>query len=193
VKKDQKTSVTREKILETAIDLIYQVGFVKASIRQIAKKVGISKSSIYEHFKSKNEILYQIIINLNTLVIKELTHAADMHENPVDSLKAMIFWQVRVMSERRKEVKIYIEEPYQLPIRLRKKVLKGHRQVYDLYYMKICEIGDDLFPGLNKVAVTFANFGMMHWVYRWFREDGEISIEEVAEVIIRIFFEGILK
>ena len=41
--------------------------------------------------------------------------------------------------------------------------------------------------------MAFANFGMINWVYRWFKEDGEMTIEEVADVIIRIFFNGILK
>jgi len=193
VKRDQKSSVTREKILETAIDLFYQVGFVKASIRDIAKKVGIAKSSVYVHFKKKDDILFQIITDLTDYALKELRKAADMHDNPLDSLKAMIFWQVCVMTERRKEVKIYIEEQYQLPTRLRKRALKGHRQVYELYYNKICEMPQDLCPDMNRVAMTFTNFGMIHWVYRWFKEDGEMTIEEVAEVIIRILFNGILK
>jgi len=98
-----------------------------------------------------------------------------------------------VTTEKRKEVKIYIEEQYQLPQRLRKRALKGHRQVYGLYYNKICEIHQDLPPDMNRAAMTFANFGMINWVYRWFREDGEMTLEEVAEVIIRIFFNGILK
>jgi len=193
VKTGLKTNIMKEKILESAIDLFYKAGFVKASIRDISQKVGIAKSSVYEHFKSKDDILYQIIIDLNTFVVRELKQAASMHDSPLESLRAMIFWQVCVTTEKRKEVKIYIEEQYQLPPRLRKSALKGHRQVYKLYYDKICEINQDLLPDMNRIAMAFANFGMINWVYRWFREDGEMTIEEVAEVIIRIFFNGILK
>ena len=193
MKTDHKTNIMKEKILESAIDLFYKAGFVKASIRDISQKVGIAKSSVYEHFKSKDDILYQIIIDLNTFVVRELKRAAGMHDSPLESLRAMIFWQVCVTTEKRKEVKIYIEEQYQLPPRLRKSALKGHRQVYKLYYNKICEINQDLLPDMNRIAMAFANFGMINWVYRWFREDGEMTIEEVAEVIIRIFFNGILK
>jgi AcrR family transcriptional regulator len=193
VKKDPKANIMKEKILAAAIDLFYQKGFVKASIRDISQEVGIAKSSVYEHFKSKDDILYQIILDLNTFMVKELKRAAEMRESPLEALKAMIFWQVCVTTEKRKEVKIYIEEQYQLPPRLRKKALRGHRQVYQLYYDKVCEIPRDLLPDMNRAAMTFANFGMVNWVYRWFKEDGEMTIEEVAEVIIRIFFNGILK
>jgi len=190
VKTDHKTNIMKERILEAAIDLFFKAGFVKASIRDIAQKVGIAKSSVYEHFKSKDDILYQIIIDLNAFIMRELKQVAGRYENPLESLRAMIFWQVCVTTEKRKEVKIYIEEQYQLPPGLRKKALNGHRQVYKLYYNKISEIPQELLPDMNRIAMTFANFGMINWVYRWFKEDGEMAIEEVADVIIRIFFNG---
>ncbi len=52
---------TREKILDVAIDSIARRGFEAVSIRDIAREVGIRESSIYNHFKSKYEILDTII------------------------------------------------------------------------------------------------------------------------------------
>ncbi len=52
---------TRERILDAAIDQIAQKGFEAVSIRDIAREVGIRESSIYNHFKRKDEILDTII------------------------------------------------------------------------------------------------------------------------------------
>jgi len=52
---------TREKILDVAIDSIARRGFEAVSIRDIAREVGIRESSIYNHFRSKDEILDTII------------------------------------------------------------------------------------------------------------------------------------
>ncbi len=52
---------TRERILDVAIDSIARRGFDAVSIRDIAREVGIRESSIYNHFKSKDEILDTII------------------------------------------------------------------------------------------------------------------------------------
>lgn len=51
---------TRKKIFECAIKLFQTRGFEAVSIKDIADNVGITQSSIYNHFKSKHEILYTI-------------------------------------------------------------------------------------------------------------------------------------
>lgn len=124
---------TKEKILNRAIDLFCEVGFVKASIRDLVNVLGISKAAVYFHFKDKQEILYQIILDLNSFVMGELNVVLEQYDDPVECLKEMIFRQVCFTTEKRKEVKIYMEEQYQLSPTLRKKALHRHRQVYDLY------------------------------------------------------------
>ena len=58
---DESALTTTEKILDASIDLIAKEGFDAVSIREIAKTVGIRESSIYNHFRSKDEILDTII------------------------------------------------------------------------------------------------------------------------------------
>jgi len=54
---------TKEKILECATRLFAEKGFSSISIRTLAKEVGITEGSIYNHFKSKKEILETILKN----------------------------------------------------------------------------------------------------------------------------------
>jgi predicted HAD superfamily phosphohydrolase YqeG len=87
-----------------------------------------------------------------------------------------------------------MEEQYQLPTVLRKRALKQHRQIYDVYYNMLCKIKDKgLIRDIDETVMTFAIFAMMNWSYRWFKDKGRLSIEEVAEHIIRIFFGGIFR
>jgi len=55
---------TKQKILTAALDLISKQGYAGTSIRQIARKVGVRESAIYNHFKSKGEIFNSIIANI---------------------------------------------------------------------------------------------------------------------------------
>ena len=51
----------KEKIFDRSIDLFSQFGYDRVSMRQIAKEVGIKESSIYNHYKSKESILDEIL------------------------------------------------------------------------------------------------------------------------------------
>ena len=53
-------ATTKSKIIEHSLALFAENGFKGSSMRQIASNVGIRESSIYNHFKSKNEILEAI-------------------------------------------------------------------------------------------------------------------------------------
>lgn len=52
---------TKEKILAAALDLFCVNGYTTVSVRDIGKAVGIKESSIYYHFKNKEEILQTIL------------------------------------------------------------------------------------------------------------------------------------
>ena len=189
-----KISKTKAEIVEKATDLFYEHGFVKASIRDIVKAVGITNSTVYIHFENKDEILYFIIEDIGSVVLKEIRSGIEAHDDPVECLREMVFRQVCLIKEQRKEIKIYMEEQYQLPTVLRKRALKQHRQIYDLYYNMICQIKEKgLIRDVDETVMTFAIFAMMNWSYRWFKNKGRLSIEEVAEDTIRIFFGGIFR
>lgn len=189
-----KRSNTKKKILKKATELFYEHGFVKASIRDIVRAVGVTNSTVYIHFRNKDEILYSIIENIGSTLIAELQKVASKHADPIICLREMIFRQVCLIKEKRKEIKIYVEEQYQLPTLLRKKALAQQRQIYDIYYHQIDELKKKGFTNdVDQTVVTFCIFATMNWAYRWFRDRKRLSIEEVAEDMIRILFSGILR
>ncbi len=56
-----KYANTKERILNSALDFFSVNGYSGASIRQIAKSIGIRESAIYNHYKSKEEIFLAIL------------------------------------------------------------------------------------------------------------------------------------
>ena len=53
-------SGTKAKILQVATALFSELGYKGASVRKIAKKVGIRESAIYNHFKNKEAIFLEV-------------------------------------------------------------------------------------------------------------------------------------
>ena len=89
-----KRSNLEEKILDTATELFAEHGFVKASVRDIAKRVSGSNSCLYVYFKNKDEILFRIITDVGAELLKELETVTGKHDDPVESLRKMMFSQI---------------------------------------------------------------------------------------------------
>lgn len=56
---------TKERILETALELFAQSGYLGTSMNDIAGKLGITKGALYKHYTSKQEILDSIVERMN--------------------------------------------------------------------------------------------------------------------------------
>lgn len=85
---------TKELILKAALMQIQEAGYNGTSIRDIAKKVGVRESAIYNHFKSKSEIFEEIINKLkpDSVAKKLLTDALlEKLNNPELFLKEFAF------------------------------------------------------------------------------------------------------
>lgn len=57
MKQEEKSMLSREKILNAAGEIFEQKGFDAATMQDITEKCGLSKGAIYHHFKSKEEIM----------------------------------------------------------------------------------------------------------------------------------------
>jgi len=52
---------TKDRILDTALDLFIKQGYDKTSLREIAEQVGVTKAALYYHFASKEEIFRTLV------------------------------------------------------------------------------------------------------------------------------------
>ncbi|MCD6533729.1 MAG: TetR family transcriptional regulator [Deltaproteobacteria bacterium] len=184
----------KAEIIDKATELFFNQGYVGASIRDIVKAVGITNSTVYLYFKNKDEILFYIIIDIGSVLLKELQGVIDTYDDPVECLRMMIRKQICLVTEKRKEIKIYMEEQYQLPADLRRKAHEQHRRIYDVYFNVISRIEEkELARNIDKAVMTFSVFAMMNWVYRWYKDDSGLALEEISGNIIDLYFGGILK
>ncbi len=99
------TNSNKEKILNTAIDLFSNKGFNAVSVRDITRGVGIKESSLYNHFKSKDEILETIFWNFRMETAKIMP--------PVDQLETIFTFMgpKEFLEEGLKNFKNHISDP----------------------------------------------------------------------------------
>ena len=73
---------TRRKILNAALDVFYEKGFVRTTLSDIAKKAGFTRGAIYWHFKDKVELFIALgeEISWNSLAEYENVPAQSLEE-----------------------------------------------------------------------------------------------------------------
>ena len=58
---------TKERILDEALKLFAQSGYMGTSMNDIADRLGVTKAALYKHYKSKQEILDSIVEKMNRM------------------------------------------------------------------------------------------------------------------------------
>src|SRR5690625_855903 len=93
LKEDKQSFITearREQIIEAAINTLDEIGFVKASLAQIAKRAGISTALISYHFAGKNDLMDHLLITLLDKSTSYILQKVHQEKTPNEKLKAFI-------------------------------------------------------------------------------------------------------
>jgi AcrR family transcriptional regulator len=83
---------TKQKIFDIAVDLFSKKGYSGVSIREITRNVGIKESSLYNHFKNKEEIL-STIFDYYTLQMEQATPTIEYLKKKIKSIPPEKFWK----------------------------------------------------------------------------------------------------
>jgi AcrR family transcriptional regulator len=76
----------QEVLLESAISLIAEVGPAGFTLREVARRAGVSHNAPYRHFRDKDELLGRVAAQGYKELAKAMTEAAARHA-PLDGLK----------------------------------------------------------------------------------------------------------
>jgi AcrR family transcriptional regulator len=63
---------SKQKILDAALEIFARYGYHSSSVSSIAQKAGISQGLMYNYFKSKDEVLYELMIGMIVPLVKEI-------------------------------------------------------------------------------------------------------------------------
>ncbi|MFL9880768.1 helix-turn-helix domain containing protein [Herbaspirillum rhizosphaerae] len=93
--KDQAFKLRENAILDAATSILGSKGYDLMTMDDVAGAVGISKPSLYKHFKSKEELVGEALIRLIDGAVDYLAQI-DESLTPVGKLKALLEWALRV-------------------------------------------------------------------------------------------------
>lgn len=189
---DERTAYDEklESILRTAAAIFAEKGYHQASIRDIAKATKVSLSGLYYYFDSKEELLFLIQDHAFGNLLASLERRLEGVDDPLRRLRVLIDNHLRFFVANMAEMKVLSHEADSLTGELRRRVNAKKRRLTEVAMEILGGIrpADDLDP---RVA-AFALFGMMNWLYNWYRPDRDVPVEKLVDDMTRIYLEGYL-
>jgi len=80
----------RAQIIDAAIKTLDEIGYVQASLAQIAKRAGISTALISYHFTDKDDLMNHVLMNLLEKSTSYILERVRQHNTPHEKLNAFI-------------------------------------------------------------------------------------------------------
>ncbi|MGX1457260.1 AcrR family transcriptional regulator [Bacillus thuringiensis] len=102
----------RKEILETAERLFLTKGYTKTTVNDILKEIGIAKGTFYHYFKSKEEVMDEIIMRI---IKEDVTKAKRVVSNPDIPVLDKLFKILMEQSPKSGDVKEKMIEQFHQP------------------------------------------------------------------------------
>ncbi|MEV6066997.1 TetR/AcrR family transcriptional regulator [Nocardia sp. NPDC052001] len=182
---------TLERITRAAMELFAEKGFHATGVAEIGDRAGVQRGALYYHIGSKEELLFQIRRGYTQLMLDAAVAIADGPDDPVTKLRNLIRTHVRLIVEHRHEVTIALrdagaltgERAADLQI-LRDGIQRAWQRVVD----------DGYAAGLlrtNDHVITKSVVAMLNMVSAWYRDDGEYTPDQIADILTTTIFDGV--
>ena len=180
-------------ILASAAAVFAEQGMEKASMSQIASHSHVSKALLYHYYPSKDALIYAIIVTHLEALDEAIEAADDPALPPGDRLRRLVGVVLEEYRGADDAHKVQLVGSSALSDEQREQVRGVERQIVRHFSRVIRQIN----PALDDPArpllmpVTMSLFGMMNWVYMWFRDGGLVTREDYADVATTLVLEGV--
>ncbi|WP_027407916.1 TetR/AcrR family transcriptional regulator [Anoxybacteroides tepidamans] len=155
----------RETIIQAAMKLFAQKGYHATSMQEIAEQSGMAKGSIYNYFKSKEEIAISIFRYHYEILFRKMEAVANDHTlSPRDKFEKQLSIQVEEFARHKELVRMHMgeqavkvnDEVHQLVFRIRAKTINWYRQaIIDIYGERIRHFALDCATMLNGMLKEY--------------------------------------
>jgi len=183
------------EVLEAAGKVFAEKGYSEASVQDVADALGILKGSLYHYIETKEDLLFWLLEEVHRDVQEILDQiAADEDLDPLQRLQAYVRGQVEYNLGNLQRISIYYHDMDRLSADRLKQIL-DQRHAHERFVNKLIREAQDqgmADPSLDARVLTNCLFGTVIWTYRWYRPNGKISRERIADLCADFALNGIV-
>jgi AcrR family transcriptional regulator len=186
--------MTRDDILEAAAQVFRQNGFHAASMADIAEAVNLQKASLYHHVSSKQEILFELLDRALELLLERISPIASMDLPAEDRLCRMIREYLQILAENTDLSAVLLFEHRSLEGRQHARHVPNRDKFEDLWRDVLADGVRSRQFACDDIALTArAILGILNWTITWYRPNGPLTVDQIAEHYSSLLLNGLRK
>lgn len=190
----RKRASKKGLILRKAAAMFREKGFAATSMRDLAEAVGIEAASLYNHIRSKNEILEAICFDVANIYNTNMDVVENSSQKCISKIESLLRFHIKQMVDNYEEVYVadrewkHLDEPYLSNF-------QTQRRNYRKKFASILEEGIAK-AEIRKIDAATAVLIMLHAVSgieSWHRSKAKITAEELEDNMVAIMIDGLRK
>jgi AcrR family transcriptional regulator len=184
--------MTKDQILEAAAQIFRTKGFHAASMQDIAEAVNLQKASLYHHVSSKQEILLDLLDRALDVLTQQVAAEVNSNGSADIRLRKAVYAYLNTIIENRDLASVLLLEHRSLEATLQARHIP-RRDRFERLWRGLIEEGkrEGTFHCDDPALATRAILGTLNWTITWYRPEGELSVDELAENYVNFFLFGL--
>jgi AcrR family transcriptional regulator len=191
--KTENNLTRKEVIVSKAATLFREKGFKAASMRDLAEAVGVEAASLYNHIKSKTEILHELCFSVANRFVHKIDEVEAERTSAINKIEKLLRFHINEMLHHYEEVYVsdrewkHLSDPYLSNF-------QNQRRIYRKRFAAIIETGI-IEQQIKKIDAPTAVLIMLHaisGIESWHRSTQKITAEELEENMISILVGGLV-
>jgi len=184
---------TKNDLYETAGRLFSEKGYHGTTIRDIASAHGILSGSLYAHISSKEDLLFHLVDDGADTFLAALEPVVQGEGDGLQKLRDGLAAHIRVVTTQMNIAKVFLDDWTALGAE-RRKVIQEKRDRYERLWNQL------LAQGISQGRIVTDHpkylrillLSVGNWVYEWYRPDGGLTPEALADTFMDIVLHGVL-
>lgn len=185
----------QQGILAVAVTAFNEHGYDATSIGMLAERLGLSKSAIYHHFGSKDEMLDRALdaalSGLETVVDDPLPARGSGEANAADRLEHVLRGAVHVLVEQLPAVTLLLRVRGNTEV---ERQALTRRRAFDRRITALVEEAQAegaLRSDIDASVVARLVFGMINSLVEWYRPGGREGADRIADDVVALALDGL--
>jgi AcrR family transcriptional regulator len=192
VREQRRLDIKRDAVLQTAAQLFLETGYRQTSMRQLAARLNITKPALYYYFRTKEELLIECYRAGIEAIEAALKGALDCEGNGLQKVRAYIHAYATAIVSYDFGRCVAALDDSELSDQTRRQVRTLKRRIDAAIRGYVEEgIADGSIVPCNVKMASFAMAGAVNWIGTWYRPNGSLSPQEIADEFANLLTSGL--